>query len=149
MKKILVTGCCGFIGSHLTEKLLSEGYKVTGIDNFDPFYNKETKLKNLNIITAHKNFKFYEADLRVADFYKVFDNTSFSAVIHLAAKAGVLPSLTAASDYVTANISATTHLLDFMNAAGVKKLNSGSCASAARKAAASSPSSIPSAWSAA
>ncbi len=122
MKRILITGCCGFIGSHLTEKLLSEGYEVTGIDNFDPFYDKQIKVRNLSSFKNHERFKFYEVDLRVPDFYTLFDSTEFSAVIHLAAKAGVQPSLDAAAEYVSANITATTHLLDFMNQAGIKKL---------------------------
>lgn len=122
MKHILVTGCCGFVGSHLCEALLANGYEVTGVDNFDPFYSKEVKLKNLAEIKAHKHFTFFETDLRQSDFYSAFSHLKFDAVIHLAAKAGVQPSLAAATDYITSNITATTHLLDFMRANGISKM---------------------------
>ncbi len=119
---ILITGCCGFIGSHLTEKLLAEGYSITGLDNFDPFYPKEVKLRNLAAFQNHSAFTFVQTDLRQPDFYKQLPNVNYNAVVHLAAKAGVQPSLTNSADYVLANITATNHLLDFMNRADIKKL---------------------------
>lgn len=119
---VLITGCCGFIGSHLSEKLLAEGYHVTGIDNFDPFYDKEIKLRNLAVIQQYSSFKFFETDLRQANFFEVLDNTSFDAVIHLAAKVGVQPSVNAAQDYIESNVSATVHLLDFMVKTDIKKM---------------------------
>ena len=119
---VLVTGCCGFIGSHLSEKLLAEGYQVTGIDNFDPFYNKEIKLRHLEILKQYPAFNFFETDLRQAGFSDVLSNQNFDAVIHLAAKVGVQPSVNAAQEYLDANISATTHLLDFIARQGIKKM---------------------------
>jgi nucleoside-diphosphate-sugar epimerase len=63
MSKILVTGRAGFIGSHICELLLSKDFEVTGIDNFDPFYDKAIKTKNLGAFIKDKNFAFYECDI--------------------------------------------------------------------------------------
>ena len=63
MHKIVITGCAGFIGSHLTEQLLEMGFQVTGIDNFDPFYAKSVKKDNLSGFILHPNVKFLEIDL--------------------------------------------------------------------------------------
>ncbi|TAJ12960.1 NAD-dependent epimerase/dehydratase family protein [Marinilabiliaceae bacterium JC017] len=121
MRKTLVTGCAGFIGSHLCEALLDKGFEVTGIDNFDPFYDKSYKLSNL--ITARKNshFVFYEEDLlnydRIASIFKGHD-----VVIHLAGKAGVRPSILDPQAYIDNNISATRNVLDAMREAGIFKL---------------------------
>ena len=63
MYKILVTGCAGFIGSHLCEALLGKGFNVIGVDNFDPFYDEEIKKKNLENVLRHENFVFYPYDI--------------------------------------------------------------------------------------
>jgi UDP-glucuronate 4-epimerase len=69
--KILVTGCAGFIGSHVTERLLKEGHAVIGVDNFDAFYDKSLKLKNLESFSKHPAFEFIEADLSEQDLSQI------------------------------------------------------------------------------
>lgn len=124
MKNIVVTGCAGFIGSHLSEKLLAEGNRVIGIDNFDPFYPKEVKERNLKSVKEYSNFQFFEADL--VDFNaleKLFsDIEKPDIVVHLAAKAGVRPSIEDPQGYIDNNISATRNVLELMRKQSVTKL---------------------------
>lgn len=122
MKKILVTGCAGFIGSHLTEKLLSMDYKVVGIDNFDPFYDVNIKKENLSNFENHTNFEFFELDL--SDKEALFNQTptNIDLIVHLAGKAGVRPSIEDPQGYITANIVATQNVLDLMKSRGIKKM---------------------------
>ena len=123
MSKIVVTGCAGFIGSHLCEKLLALGHSVIGIDNFDPFYARSIKEKNLSSFINHPDFEFLEFDL--ADFDRLkeeLEHKHIDAVIHLAGKAGVRPSIEAPRDYTRANITATQNILELMKNKGIKKL---------------------------
>ena len=71
MLNFLVTGCAGFIGSHLTEKLLSKGHRVTGIDNFSSFYPRSIKERNMSSFRDHPQFQFFEIDLRDKESYPV------------------------------------------------------------------------------
>jgi len=112
MTTYLITGCAGFIGSHLAEKLLLEGNKVVGIDNFDPFYAREIKEKNLNFALRDKNFSFYELDLQNADEMQNISQ-KIDIVIHLAAKAGVLPSIKDPISYINDNILVTQNILNY------------------------------------
>ena len=122
MKKILVTGCAGFIGSHLCEKLLALGYQVSGIDNFDPFYDPAIKHKNLSNFINHPNFEFVETDLAdKIELEKKFP-ANIDLIVHLAAKAGVRPSIEDPSGYIKANIVATQNLLDMMKERNIKKM---------------------------
>jgi UDP-glucuronate 4-epimerase len=113
---ILLTGCAGFIGSHTLEKLLKEGHKVVGVDNFDPFYSRAIKDKNLAGVSS-ENFELIEADLANLDTYKKIEfmngENSLDAIIHLAAKAGVRPSIEDPLGYQRANVIATQNLLEF------------------------------------
>lgn len=120
MKRILVTGCAGFIGSHVCELLLAKGYSVVGVDNFDPFYPKELKEKNLASFIKHPSFKFYQLDL--VDGMQTITETDFVCIIHLAAKAGVRPSIADPLSYITNNIIGTQNVHEFMKARGIKKL---------------------------
>ncbi|MFO7872736.1 MAG: GDP-mannose 4,6-dehydratase [Candidatus Undinarchaeales archaeon] len=107
---VAVTGCAGFIGSHLSEKLISEGYKVIGIDNFSPYYDRSLKERNLDTFVNHENFDFYEADLTDYNLKDLFKGVS--TVYHLAAQAGVRYSWEDFQQYVNDNIIATQKILE-------------------------------------
>lgn len=121
MNSILVTGVAGFIGSHLAEMLLKLGFKVIGIDNFDPFYDKSLKEQNVAGFISNTNFTFIEGDICIADTWNKI-HEPIEAVIHLAAKAGVLPSLKDPTSYIHTNILGTQFVLEFMKEKQVKKL---------------------------
>src|SRR6185437_15938912 len=95
--KVLVTGAAGFIAFHLIESLLRSGQEVVGIDNFDAFYGKSIKEKNLSDLKKISNetrtpFAFHLGDIR--DFgFEMLSGTEIESIVHLAAKAGVRPSL--------------------------------------------------------
>ncbi len=120
---ILITGIAGFIGSHLGEKLISGGHTVLGIDNFDPFYPKNIKIENLKQLNTSDQFSFFEEDIRDGLTIKnIFENNKIDVVIHLAAKAGVRPSIEDAGEYCEVNINGTLNLLECMRQNGVSKL---------------------------
>lgn len=112
MSVILLTGAAGFIGSHVAERLLSRGDTVVGLDNFDPFYPRAVKARNLSGVEAHPRFRLVEADIRDADaVLSTFAEHRPDRVIHLAAKAGVRPSLENPRSYVETNLQGTVNLL--------------------------------------
>jgi UDP-glucuronate 4-epimerase len=119
--RILVTGCAGFIGSTLCEKLVKEKHYVIGIDNFDSFYDRNSKESNLAALQESALFHFYHVDISVKDELQRIEE-NFEVVIHLAAKAGVRPSIMSPDAYVKANITGTGNLLEFMVKKGVKKI---------------------------
>jgi UDP-glucuronate 4-epimerase len=129
MQQILVTGCAGFIGSHLCEKLLAEGYNVFGIDNFDPYYDIKVKKRNLFGFLDHPNFQFIEVDLLDNQALENAFPSSVDLIVHLAGKAGVRPSIEDPSGYIKANIVATQNLLDEMKNRGIKKMSFASSSS--------------------
>ncbi|HEX8507478.1 MAG TPA: GDP-mannose 4,6-dehydratase [Hymenobacter sp.] len=123
MPTVLVTGCAGFIGSHLCERLLHDGHRVIGIDNFDDFYPRATKLANLDSFANHPRFTFYEADLRGGPAaLSAHVAEPVDLVAHLAAKAGVGPSVHNPAAYMETNVLGTTHLLEWMRQHGVGNL---------------------------
>ncbi|HXP48374.1 MAG TPA: GDP-mannose 4,6-dehydratase, partial [Bacteroidia bacterium] len=101
--KVLITGSAGFIGSHVSEYFLSQGHEVVGIDNFDPFYSKERKNKNLAVSLKDKKFTFLELDITNAQAFSSLPS-GIELVIHLAAKAGVRPSIQDPQAYTETNI---------------------------------------------
>lgn len=123
LKKVLVTGAAGFIASHLIEKLLSKNIYVIGIDNFDSYYEKsikETNLKSLQKIGG-SSFSFHEIDItNKKDLFSICE--PIDCVFHLAAKAGVRPSIKDPSAYINTNINGTQNILDFMLKNSVKNL---------------------------
>jgi UDP-glucuronate 4-epimerase len=123
--RVLLTGAAGFIGSHLGEALLARGVHVTGIDNFDAFYAREVKERNLQGMSKLPGFTFIEAD--VARDPLPLDGVD--AIIHLAAKPGVRPSIEDPGSYMEANVTATARLLDAARRAGVTRIVFGSSSS--------------------
>ena len=115
--KILLTGCAGFIGSHLTERLLKNGCEVIGIDCFSDYYDRELKEKNLTVSLENDNFTFIEKDLLKMDEYPDVDY-----VYHMAAQAGVRNSWgNKFSSYSSNNIEVTWKLLEFYKESNIKK----------------------------
>ncbi|MEO8414729.1 MAG: GDP-mannose 4,6-dehydratase [Ginsengibacter sp.] len=120
-KEILVTGGAGFIGSHLIEKLLAGKYAVTAIDNFDPFYDRSVKLKNMSSFKDHPSFTFVEMDiLNDVELYDKLQG-NYEAIIHLAAKAGVRPSIMDPIAYQDVNVKGTQNLLEFAKNKNIKQ----------------------------
>jgi UDP-glucuronate 4-epimerase len=111
--RILVTGAAGFIGSVLVDRLLARGDEVVGLDNFDPYYAPSLKRANLLGALEQSGFRLVEADIRdPGRVDAVFQEVRPEAVVHLAALAGVRPSIERPGLYVSVNVGGTTHLLD-------------------------------------
>lgn len=107
--KILITGCAGFIGSHLCEKLLSKNYEIIGVDNLNDYYNVELKNYNLSMLLPEENFTFVKEDICISQCITKYKPDK---VIHLAAMAGVRYSLSNPEVYVKNNIMGTINLLN-------------------------------------
>jgi UDP-glucuronate 4-epimerase len=133
MRRVLVTGGAGFIGSHLCQRLLREGHSIVCLDNFDPFYDPAIKRRNLEEIQATKGdgaFQLVEGDIRDAGFLEdLFRRSSFDLVIHLAARAGVRPSLEQPLLYEDVNVTGTLNLLEACREFGVLDFIFGSSSS--------------------
>jgi len=133
MKRVLVTGGAGFIGSHLCQRLLGEGYEIVCLDNFDPFYDPAIKRKNLAEIqatTGDGEFQLVEGDIREKGMLEdLFKRSSFDLVIHLAARAGVRPSIQQPLLYEEVNVTGTLNLLEVCREFGVMDLIFGSSSS--------------------
>ena len=125
MSRLLVTGAAGFIGSHLCEALLTAGHDVAGIDNFDPFYARAAKERNLTDVRGRRGFRFVENDL-VRDPLPL---DGVEAIIHLAARPGVQPSLEDPAAYMETNVTGTARLLDQARRAGIARVVFGSSSS--------------------
>jgi UDP-glucuronate 4-epimerase len=126
--RILVTGAAGFIGSHLVEALARRGDEVVGIDNFDGFYPRAMKERNLREVGRLPGFQFYEQDM--LDMAALRDRlTPETVVVHLAAKAGVRPSLADPTGYAQTNVTGTATVLEAARRAGVSRIAFGSSSS--------------------
>ena len=113
MASILVTGGAGFIGSHVCEALLNRGDSVICIDNLDPYYSPSIKEKNLEVCKKSSNFSFVKLDLLDKESLdEFFDKNPVDKVIHLAAKAGVRPSIKDPAGFAKVNILGTINLLE-------------------------------------
>ena len=118
--RILVTGGAGFIGSHLVEKLLVTGHEVAILDDFNDFYDPQ--IKHNNIADFGKDVTMYHVDLRDgASVRNLFHCEKFETVAHLAARAGVRPSIQHPQLYYDTNVSGTLHLLDAASVTGVER----------------------------
>jgi nucleoside-diphosphate-sugar epimerase len=128
MTRVLLTGAAGFIGSHLAERLLAQGDEVVGVDNFDPFYSRAVKERNLQGPRAHPAFRFSETDILETDALAGL-LTADTVIVHLAAKAGVRPSLQDPAGYMRANVTGTQSVIDAARRAGVTRVVFGSSSS--------------------
>ncbi|HVT08896.1 MAG TPA: NAD-dependent epimerase/dehydratase family protein [Polyangia bacterium] len=121
--RVLVTGAAGFIGSHLCERLCARGDRVLGLDSFDPFYPREVKERNLTRLRADPRFTMVEGDLRdPAVLAAAFQRAEPEVVVHLAALAGVRPSLMDPARYADVNVTGTQRVVDAVRAAGARRL---------------------------
>ncbi|MHC4069696.1 MAG: GDP-mannose 4,6-dehydratase [Planctomycetota bacterium] len=121
-KKIMVTGAAGFIGSHLCERLVELGAFVTGLDNFDSFYSRDVKEENLSFLLSSDRFKLVEGDIRDGDCVEsILDKHNINIIVHLAAKAGVRPSIADPLGYGDVNINGTVSMLEATRKFGIKK----------------------------
>ncbi|MFC1738645.1 GDP-mannose 4,6-dehydratase [Planctomycetota bacterium] len=127
--KILITGAAGFIGSHLTERLLSEGHHAIGLDNFDDFYDPKVKRRNIETFLEDKNFKLIEADIRDSAACEKVISAGVDCIVHLAARAGVRPSIEQPALYADVNINGTLTLLEAAKKYSLKKFIFGSSSS--------------------
>ncbi len=110
---ILVTGAAGFIGSHLCERLIKEQHHVIGLDNLDPYYDVQVKQQNLKLLEASPFFRLVYGDIR--NYFLVNElmaTHQIELVIHLAAKAGVRPSIINAGEYLDVNLNGLLSLLE-------------------------------------
>ena len=130
-KSILVTGGAGFIGSHLVDRLVAEGgWRITVIDDFNDFYSPDIKRANVAGHLQHENYTLVEADIRDAErMAEVFAETPFDVIVHLAARAGVRPSLTEPELYAETNINGTLNLLELARKHNIKQFVFGSSSS--------------------
>lgn len=111
-KKILITGHAGFIGGHLTQKLLSIGYQVAGVDNYNDFYSPTIKVQHVDEFRRHRNFSEFKTDiLEINELAGCFKKFHPEIIIHLAARAGVRPSLANPQLYHQVNVAGTANLL--------------------------------------
>ena len=131
MKNILITGGAGFIGSHLVNRLLSEGGRqITVVDDFNDFYDPAVKRAVVEPHLSNPNFKLIEADIRNYEaLTQTFAGSRFDCIVHLAARAGVRPSLTDPQLYVETNINGTMNLLELARAHHVRQFVFGSSSS--------------------
>ena len=114
MRSILITGGAGFIGSHLVDRLLGEGeWRVTVVDDFNDFYAPAIKRHNIRLQRQNPAYKLVVADIRdKAALAGIFAEEKFDCIVHLAARAGVRPSLSQPQLYVEPNINGTMNLLE-------------------------------------
>jgi UDP-glucuronate 4-epimerase len=130
MASILVTGGAGFIGSHLSERLLKRGDRVVALDNFDPFYDEAIKRDNISTALKDPAYRLVTGDIRDARAVEaLFSEEKFDAVVHLAARAGVRPSIADPILYTDVNLNGTSVLLETCRRRGPGKFIFGSSSS--------------------
>ncbi len=128
--RVLVTGAAGFIGSHLCDRLLADGCRVVGLDNFDSFYPESTKRANLAAALQNPGMRLIEGDIRDGVLLEgLFTDVPLDAVIHLAARPGVRPSLDAPEPCIQVNVDGTLQLLEAMRRHHLSRLVFGSSSS--------------------
>ncbi|MCL5779527.1 MAG: GDP-mannose 4,6-dehydratase [Firmicutes bacterium] len=128
-KKIMVTGGAGFIGSHLVDKLLDAECEVLCLDDFNDYYNPALKRQNVQQHLANPAYRLVEGDIRDKEAKELIKEWMPEVIVHLAARAGVRPSLSQVELYQTTNVAGTLNLLEAAREAGVKKFIFGSSSS--------------------
>ena len=123
MKNILVTGCAGFIGMHITKKLLENNQRVLGVDNLNNYYDVNLKKKRINLLKKNKNFIFYKKDLKDPSILEnIYKKKKFKTILHLAAQAGVRYSLKNPKNYLENNVDSFLNILEFAKNKKIKHL---------------------------
>lgn len=118
--RLLVTGIAGFIGSHLTERLVARGHEVTGLDNFDAFYERSVKEANLAAVGKNRVIEGDILDAALLD--RVLGSARYDSIVHLAALAGVSPSLKEPARYLRVNVEGTQLVVDAALRHGVRRV---------------------------
>jgi UDP-glucuronate 4-epimerase len=121
MKHALVTGGAGFIGSHLVDRLLAEGWQVTLVDNFDPFYDSAVKRSNIEEHHSRNGFRLVEADIRHLAVLRERLLGDYDVIVHLAAKVAVRPSIRDPVAYQQVNVAGTQNVLELARECGVRQ----------------------------
>ena len=121
-ERVLVTGAAGFIGSHVVDAVLARGDRVLGVDNFDDFYDPALKRDNLAAACRSSAFTLHDADVRDATaMARAMRAIEPDVIVHLAARAGVRPSIAAPALYADVNVRGTAVLLEAARAAGGRR----------------------------
>ncbi len=119
---VMVTGGAGFVGSHLTENLLHENHNVVCLDNFNDYYAPQIKRKNIQAALQSPNYRLVENDILNLEFLRtLFQENSFDIIVHLAARAGVRPSIQQPLLYEQVNVQGTMNLLEMCQEHSIKK----------------------------
>lgn len=126
----MVTGGAGFIGSHLCERLLHSGYEVSCLDNFNNYYEPQIKRQNIKTVSGNRRYHLIENDITDLEALRqIFREFKYDSVIHLAARAGVRPSIEQPLLYQKVNVEGTTNLLEMAKEFDIKKFIFGSSSS--------------------
>ncbi|MCH8906731.1 MAG: GDP-mannose 4,6-dehydratase [Candidatus Heimdallarchaeota archaeon] len=129
MERFAITGAAGFIGSHLAERLIKDGHEVIAIDNFDPFYSRSIKERNLKNLIGNPNFHMFNIDVRSEELMLTLANTNVDTIIHLSARAGVRPSFLLPQSYIHHDVEATVNILESCRKLDITRLIFGSSSS--------------------
>ena len=119
--KAIVTGAAGFIGSFMCQRLLKDGWAVVGVDDFDDFYDPKIKRSNIKDCLQDKRFRLVEDDIRDSAAMNKIAGEGADVIVHLAARAGVRPSIEQPALYADVNVNGTVSILEAAKKAGIKK----------------------------